>query len=255
MHGAMEKRFAFLWVLVALAFGGRGVQAVAEVPTVGFPDMPVSEVGGSAIVPKEDFSEGRVSAYVNVGAGFVLSEVRSAMGDLRGNPKRGVEIQGGLDWGSQRGIGLGLFFSAYRSSSYSLELDGVPEVSDYDLHTNLFYVGPELVGKYRFSDSGLLRVGVGVGAFLQREKVKDEPDMEYKDNGWGTHLKLGLEYMAGEHIGIGLDVGYIMGILPEKDFTETLQGNEVLGPFYESEEGGRQGMFRLFVAGGLRFYF
>ena len=131
MHGAMEKRFAFLCVSVALAFWGHGVQAVAEVPTVGFPDMPVSEVGDSDIVPKEDFSEGRVSAYVNVGAGFILSEVRSVMGDLRGNPKRGVEIQGGLDWGSQRGIGLGLFFSAYRSSSYSLELAGVPEVSEY----------------------------------------------------------------------------------------------------------------------------
>ena len=59
----------------------------------------------------------------------------------------------------------------------------------------------------------------------------------------GIELKLGTEYHVSDLVGIGANIGYISGSLPEDKF-----GNP-------NEEDGSTGIFRLHFNVGVRFHF
>ena len=68
-----------------------------------------------------------------------------------GHPRRGTEMQAGWDWVGRKGLGGGLFFSAYHSRAYGLA--SPPEVADERFHMNFFYIGPEFVAANRMPQS------------------------------------------------------------------------------------------------------
>ena len=171
-----------------------------------------------------------------------------------GHPRRGTEMQAGWDWVGRKGLGGGLFFSAYHSRAYGLA--SPPEVADERFHMNFFYIGPEFVVRTFFSDYWSAKAALGLGAFFSREKVRDNSRLDYGLDGWGGHFQLGLEYRLAEHVGVGLNGGYILGWFPGKDFAREFFPDDGLG---ELGKSGKQkeldGYFHFFVTGGLRFYF
>lgn len=204
---------------------------------------------------KDEKKDGTSTLYLNAGGGFITSELRTPGGTaVWGHPRRGTEMQAGWDWVGRKGLGSGLFFSAYHSRAYGLA--SPPEVADERFHMNFFYIGPEFVVRTFFSDYWSAKAALGLGAFFSREKVRDNSRLDYGLDGWGGHFQLGLEYRLAEHVGVGLNGGYILGWFPGKDFAREFFPDDGLGELGKS--GKRKeldGYFHFFVTGGLRFYF
>ncbi|WP_232038430.1 outer membrane beta-barrel protein [Paraprevotella xylaniphila] len=156
--------------------------------------------------------------------------------------------------GGAEGLGGGLFFSAYHSRAYGIE--SPLELADERFHMNFFYIGPEFVARLFFSDYWSVKTGLGLGAFFSREKVRGNSRLDYGLDGWGGHFQLGLEYRLAEHVGVGVNGGYVLGWFPGKDFAREFFSDDGLGELGDSgKHEGLDGCFHFFVTGGLRFYF
>lgn len=209
---------------------------------------------GHEVVQDEE-KDGTSTLYLNAGGGFLTSELRTPGGvGVWGHPRRGTEVQAGWDWVGQRGLGGGLFFSAYHSRAYGIE--SPLELADERFHMNFFYIGPEFVARLFFSDYWSVKTGLGLGAFFSREKVRGNSRLDYGLDGWGGHFQLGLEYRLAEHVGVGVNGGYVLGWFPGKDFAREFFSGDGLGELGDSgKHEGLDGCFHFFVTGGLRFYF
>lgn len=115
---------------------------------------------------------------------------------------------------------------------------------DERFHMNFFYIGPEFVVRTFFSDYWSAKAALGLGAFFSREKVRDNSRLDYGLDGWGGHFQLGLEYRLAEHVGVGLNGGYILGWFPGKDFAREFFPDDGLGELGKSGKPERIG--RLF---------
>ena len=63
-------------------------------------------------------------------------------------------------------------------------------------------------------------------------------------SGLGYNFALGAEYLLSDHVGIGANIGYIGGSLPDQK-----------NAGYQKSDDERSGIFRLSFDAGIRFYF
>lgn len=168
--------------------------------------------------------------YANIGYSCIVSKFYMPL-DATGHPKRGIDWMAGYDWMTESGFGAGLMYSGYKSS-YSL--------SDIDFAVKLAYIAPQFVMKQRFRQWSI-EEKLGIGYFNYRESVKGSGSVSA--SGVGYNFLLGTEYHVSDLIGIGANIGYVSGSLPEDKF-----GNS-------NDEDGSTGIFRLHFNVGLRFHF
>lgn len=168
--------------------------------------------------------------YANIGYSCIVSKFYMPL-EATGHPKRGMDWMAGYDWVSTSGFGAGVMYSGYKSS-YLL--------SDIDFAIKLTYIAPQFVMKQQFSQWSI-EEKLGIGYFNYRESVKGSGSVSA--SGVGYNFLLGTEYHVSDLVGIGANIGYISGSLPEDKF-----GNP-------NEEDGSTGIFRLHFNVGVRFHF
>lgn len=163
---------------------------------------------------------------LNMGYSGIISKYYVPSGTT-GNPKSGFNWSLGYDWVSKRNWGVGILYSGYKSS-YAVE----------GLHVNVYthYIAPEFVFKQKLSEKWILNETFGLGYAAYREK---SDHLVYGLNGLGCHLDIGTEYMLQEHIGLGLNIGYI-----SSNFNQEY-----------ADENESTGIYRLHLNAGIRFYF
>lgn len=168
--------------------------------------------------------------YANIGYSCIVSKFYMPL-EATGHPKRGMDWMAGYDWVSTSGFGAGVMYSGYKSS-YLL--------SDIDFAVKLTYIAPQFVMKQQFRQWSI-EEKLGIGYFNYRESVKGSGSVSA--SGVGYNFLLGTEYHVSDLVGIGANIGYISGSLPEYKF-----GNP-------NEEDGSTGIFRLHFNVGVRFHF
>lgn len=168
--------------------------------------------------------------YANIGYSCIVSKFYMPL-EATGHPKRGMDWMAGYDWVSTSGFGAGVMYSGYKSS-YLL--------SDIDFAVKLTYIAPQFVMKQQFRQWSI-EEKLGIGYFNYRESVKGSGCVSA--SGVGYNFLLGTEYHVSDLVGIGANIGYISGSLPEDKF-----GNP-------NEEDGSTGIFRLHFNVGVRFHF
>lgn len=168
--------------------------------------------------------------YANIGYSCIVSKFYMPL-EATGYPKRGMDWMAGYDWVSTSGFGAGVMYSGYKSS-YLL--------SDIDFAIKLTYIAPQFVMKQQFRQWSI-EEKLGIGYFNYRESVKGSGSVSA--SGVGYNFLLGTEYHVSDLVGIGANIGYISGSLPEDKF-----GNP-------NEEDGSTGIFRLHFNVGVRFHF
>lgn len=168
--------------------------------------------------------------YANVGYSCIVSKFYMPL-EATGHPKRGMDWMAGYDWVSKSGFGAGVMYSGYKSS-YLL--------SDIDFAVKLTYIAPQFVMKQQFRQWSI-EEKLGIGYFSYRESVKGNGSVSA--SGVGYNFLLGTEYHVSDLVGIGANIGYVSGSLPEDKF-----GNP-------NEEDGSTGIFRLHFNVGVRFHF
>lgn len=169
--------------------------------------------------------------YANIGYAWITSKFYLPTG-ASGNPKNGLDWQIGYEWVSKTGIGCGLMYSGY-SSSY--------DISNNKINVGLTYIAPQFILKQKLSEKWQFREAFGFGYFGYRESLKDE---SVSLSRFGLNFALGAEYVLSEHVGIGANIGYIGGRLPEQENTS-----------YNQSDDEKAGIFRLTLDAGIRFYF
>lgn len=168
--------------------------------------------------------------YANIGYSCIVSKFYMPL-EATGHPKRGMDWMAGYDWVSTSGLGAGVMYSGYKSS-YLL--------SDIDFAVKLTYIAPQFVMKQQFRQWSI-EEKLGIGYFNYRESVKGSGSVSA--SGVGYNFLLGTEYHVSDLVGIGANIGYISGSLPEDKF-----GNP-------NEEDGSTGIFRLHFNVGVKFHF
>lgn len=168
--------------------------------------------------------------YANIGYSCIVSKFYMPL-EATGHPKRGMDWMAGYDWVSKNGFGAGVMYSGYKSS-YLL--------SDVDFAVKLTYIAPQFVMKQQFRQWSI-EEKLGIGYFNYRESAKGSGSVSA--SGVGYNFLLGTEYHISDLIGIGANIGYVSGSLPEDKF-----GNP-------NEEDGSTGIFRLHFNVGVRFHF
>lgn len=168
--------------------------------------------------------------YANIGYSCIVSKFYMPL-EATGHPKRGMDWMAGYDWVSTSGFGAGVMYSGYKSS-YLL--------SDIDFAVKLTYIAPQFVMKQQFRQWSI-EEKLGIGYFNYRESVKGSGSVSA--SGVGYNFLLGTEFHVSDLVGIGANIGYISGSLPEDKF-----GNP-------NEEDGSTGIFRLHFNVGVRFHF
>ena len=168
--------------------------------------------------------------YANIGYSCIVSKFYMPL-EATGHPKRGMDWMAGYDWVSTSGFGAGVMYSGYKSS-YLL--------SDIDFAIKLTYIAPQFVMKQQLRQWSI-EEKLGIGYFNYRESVKGSGSVSA--SGVGYNFLLGTEYHVSDLVGIGANIGYISGSLPEDKF-----GNP-------NEEDGSTGIFRLHFNVGVRFHF
>lgn len=168
--------------------------------------------------------------YANIGYSCIVSKFYMPL-EATGHPKRGMDWMAGYDWVSTSGFGAGVMYSGYKSS-YLL--------SDIDFAVKLTYIAPQFVMKQQFRQWSI-EEKLGIGYFNYRESVKGSGSVSASCVGY--NFLLGTEYHVSDLVGIGANIGYISGSLPEDKF-----GNP-------NEEDGSTGIFRLHFNVGVKFHF
>ena len=168
--------------------------------------------------------------YANIGYAGIISKYYLPSG-ASGNPKSGLDWQIGYEWVSKSGFGFGVMYSGYRSSY---------DISSNTINVGLTYIAPQFVLKQKVSEKWQFRESVGLGYFGYRESLKGE---SASLSGLGYNFSLGVEYLLSSHVGIGANLGYLGGSLPEQDAS------------YNKPKDERTGIFRLTFDAGIRFYF
>lgn len=179
---------------------------------------------------EEQFRFRHNTLYANIGYSCIVSKFYMPL-EATGHPKRGMDWMAGYDWVSTSGFGAGVMYSGYKSS-YLL--------SDIDFAVKLTYIAPQFVMKQQFRQWSI-EEKLGIGYFNYRESVKGSGSVSA--SGVGYNFLLGTEYHVSDLVGIGANIGYISGSLPEDKF-----GNP-------NEEDGSTGIFRLHFNVGVRFHF
>lgn len=198
--------------------------------TTGYRAAFVSDalnVDAGADVEKAPFQHN--TFYANIGYAFIVSKYYLPTGGS-GNPKNGLDWQVGYDWVARSGFGAGLLYSGYKSS-YTY--------SGLDIKVGLTYIAPQFVMKQTINQ-WVLEEKVGIGYFSYRESIKD---LSESLSGVGYNFMLGAEYLFSKHVGVGLNIGYVGGSLPDRDDVS-----------YANEEE-HTGVFRLTFDAGVRFHF
>lgn len=166
--------------------------------------------------------------YANIGYAFMTSKFYLPQG-ATGHPKNGLDWQLGYDWVSKNGFGAGLMYSGYHSS-YTY--------GPTDFKVALTYVAPQFVmkqqaGRWAFEEKA------GIGYF----NYKESSDLGSASTaGVGYNFLIGAEYNVAKHIGIGANIGYIAGSLPEQDGAT-------------QSDDSASGIFRLHLNVGIRYHF
>lgn len=143
--------------------------------------------------------------YANIGYSCIVSKFYMPL-EATGHPKRGMDWMAGYDWVSTSGFGAGVMYSGYKSS-YLL--------SDIDFAVKLTYIAPQFVMKQQFRQWSI-EEKLGIGYFNYRESVKGSGSVSA--SGVGYNFLLGTEYHVSDLVGIGANIGYISGSLPEDKF-------------------------------------
>lgn len=159
---------------------------------------------------------------MDVGIGRVYSKIYT--------PFRTYSGKSGVDWKLEynrvyrNGLGFGLQYSGFRANFSE---------GGYMLLT---YIAPSFIGRVKLSDAWILKYGVGIGYFGYNDSG------ESTLSGVGIDVNVGVEYMIGKHVGLGIEAQSLSSYLPE-------QAEVALG------EDEHSGISRINIKGGIRFYF
>ena len=104
------------------------------------------------------------------------------------------------------------------------------------------YIGPEFVMRAT-NKHWSLRYGIGVGAFILNVEEEMDFSMGKTVKGMGLHYQLSADYLLSKHVGIGVNAGVIYGNVYDKN-------GVIPGSMDQSVE-----FYRIFINGGLHFYF
>lgn len=201
-----------------------------SLPAVTMGENRVMELRREAVAKRERLRIPAHMLYANVGYGHLFSKFYLPNG-CGGNPRNGINWSIGYDWTSKQNVGVGLFYSGYRSQySYGL----------YNVSVLQHYIGAKLLFKQRLSEKWLFEEEIGVGFAGYREHASQLPG--YSLNGLGANVGIGTTYMVAPNVGVGMNIGYVTSSLPDQELVET-------------EENTATGLFQFYVNGGIRFFF
>ena len=168
---------------------------------------------------------------INAGAAFVLSKTKTAEG-VTGNPRRGLDINGAFQWTARSGLGFGLRYSGYFTSA---KLDG----TKFDIR--LHYVGAEFVMRQNLGRKWAFHESIGLGYAQYSETIYK---LSMNQAGLGSHVDLGVEYKLSRSVGLGFSIGAYSVSFNTSNYADS-----------ESASYKKDGIARLSLDGGLRFYF
>lgn len=168
---------------------------------------------------------------INAGAAFVLSKTKTAEG-VTGNPRRGLDINGAFQWTARSGLGFGLRYSGYFTSA---KLDG----TKFDIR--LHYVGAEFVMRQNLGRKWAFHESIGLGYAQYSETIYK---LSMNQAGLGSHVDLGIEYKLSRSVGLGFSIGAYSVSFNTSNYADS-----------ESASYKNDGIARLSLDGGLRFYF
>ncbi|BEG98029.1 hypothetical protein [Bacteroides sedimenti] len=195
--------------------------------------VPSKIMVNKRIVPRNTFSASVGYAYIysdiyNDGDGFssaVASQLRS-----------GTDWRFEYEHSFKSGWGVGIIYSGFRSS-----------VSFYGGSDsfNSTYIAPFVSGRWMVGDKWMLAGKYGIGYFRHDEKASNGYNMWA--SGVGISVDFGAEYMLTKHLGIGLSIGAVTSQLGDM--------KDNLGNVYSSTEDNANGIARITILPGFRFYF
>ena len=189
-----------------------------------------------------------IHIYGNGGFGHVFSKAyHDIPGGLSGTFKNGVDFQGGIDWVGKKFMGVGILYSGYRSGAYHTNFVRNPDypkeqTANPKSRMHLDYIGPEFVMRAA-NKHWSLRYGIGVGAFILNVEEEMDFSMGKTVKGMGLHYQLCADYLLSKHVGTGVNAGVIYGNVYDKN-------GVIPGSMDQSVE-----FYRIFINGGLHFYF
>ena len=154
--------------------------------------------------PKETAKFRHNTFYANFGYSFTTRRIY-APAEATGHPKQGMDWQVGYDWVSRKGLGAGLMYSGYRSSYI---YDGVKN------NVGMTYIAPQFVIKQIFG-RWTMEEKIGVGYIRYKTSAKGSSDTS---SGGGCNFLFGVGYLLTETVGIGTNLGYIGGSLPDEAY-------------------------------------
>ena len=175
---------------------------------------------------------------INAGYAFVLSKTKMAE-NITGNPRQGLDINGAFQWMARSGLGFGLRYSGYFTSAKY-------EGGDFDgkkLDIRLHYAGAEFVMRQNFGRNRkwAFHESIGLGYAQYSEGLGK---FSVNQGGLGTHIDLGVEYKLTQSVGLGFSVGAYSVSFSTSNYADSESGS------YRND-----GIARLSLDGGLRFYF
>ena len=204
--------------------------------------------GRKSIKPRKLPPPFPIHIYGNGGFGHVFSKAyHDIPGGLSGTFKNGVDFQGGIDWVGKKFMGVGILYSGYRSGAYHTYFVRNPDypkeqTANPKSRMHMDYIGPEFVMRAA-NKHWSLRYGIGVGAFILNVEEEMDFSMGKTVKGMGLHYQLSADYLLSKHVGIGVNAGMIYGNVYDKD-------GVIPGSMDQSVE-----FYRIFINGGLHFYF
>ena len=144
-------------------------------------------------------------------------------------------------------MGVGILYSGYRSGAYHTNFVRNPDypkeqTANPKSRMHLDYIGPEFVMRAA-NKHWSLRYGIGAGAFILNVEEAMDFSMGKTVKGMGLHYQLSADYLLSKHVGIGVNAGMIYGNVYDKD-------GVIPGSMDQSVE-----FYRIFINGGLHFYF
>lgn len=144
-------------------------------------------------------------------------------------------------------MGVGILYSGYRSGAYHTNFVRNPDypkeqTANPKSRMHLDYIGPEFVMRAA-NKHWSLRYGIGVGAFILNVEEEMDFSMGKTVKGMGLHYQLSADYLLSKHVGIGVNAGVIYGNVYDKN-------GVIPGSMDQSVE-----FYRIFINGGLHFYF
>lgn len=188
-----------LWGSSCHQVSGLALRTIADSAVYMIPN-PVVEVMNAnrenkvEVREKKEVPRFALSAYW--GGGFIISKILTPFGK--------ADSKASMEWGAE------LEHIYNKGAGYSIQYSGA-QSSFFSGYTMLqTYIAPSAIYKCR-SDNWLFKFGIGVGYFNIKESFERQ---RLYSSGFGVNCDFAAECMLTKHLGLGISLGMLKGILP-----------------------------------------